>query len=156
MYKLKNIILIISTVFVLFLSGCAQVPLAPPAEDTEAKQFQPVRNKSVIYLYRNEYMGAAVSMEVTLDGKFKGKTGAQTYFKWVVNPGKHTITSEAENTDTLTLKTVKNKIYCIWQEVKMGLLYARNSIQQVGSAECKKGVMESKLIAKNAATIQKQ
>ena len=89
-------------------------------------------------------------MDVYLDGEYKGYTAANTYFKWDVEPGEHEIKSEAENTEILKLETVADKIYYIWQEVKMGLMYARNKLQEVAEEEGKKGVAESKLIARDA------
>lgn len=137
-------------VFVFCFSGCASTKLAPVNEDTEAKGFNTTPGKSTIYLYRNESMGAAVTMDVFLDGAYKGYTAANTYFKWDVDPGEHEIKSEAENTEILKLETVADTIYYVWQEVKMGFMYARNKLQQVDEAEGKKGVSESKLIAGDA------
>ncbi|WOQ15445.1 hypothetical protein R2X36_00975 [Aeromonas media] len=52
----------------------------------------------------------------------------------------------SENDATLTLSTEAGKNYCVWQEVKMGLLMARSKLSQVSEEEGKQGVMESKLV----------
>jgi hypothetical protein len=41
----------------------------------------------------------------------------------------------------------KPKLYYIWQEVKMGLLYARTKLTLVSKEEGKKGFLESQLAA---------
>lgn len=61
--------------------------------------------------------------------------------------GKHTVTSKSENSDTIEVDAVAGKLYYIWQEVKMGLLYARTKLSLVSEEEGKKGVQESQLAA---------
>jgi len=130
----------------LFLQGCASVQMASNEEDSAAKAFNVTPEKSTIYLFRDEFMGAAVTMDVYLDGKFQGFTGANTYFVWVVDPGEHEIKSIAENDEVVNLTTEPGKIYYIWQEVKMGIMSGRNKLTIVDEERGKKGVNASKLI----------
>ncbi len=127
------------------LVGCASVPMGDAKKDAELKTFIPKSEVAGLYIYRNESMGAAVKMDVEVDGKPIGQTAAKTYFYKEVPSGKHTITSKSENTDTLEVDTVAGKLYYIWQEVKMGLLYARTKLTLVSEEEGKKGVSESQL-----------
>ncbi|RZJ09198.1 MAG: hypothetical protein EOP39_12055 [Rubrivivax sp.] len=60
-------------------------------------------------------------------------------------PGKHTVESKAENTDKIEVDAQPGMLYYIWQEVKMGVLGARNKLQLVSEADGKKGVSETKL-----------
>jgi len=140
----KYSIIAIITAYAL-LSGCASVPMASIDRDNTAKQFRPTASKSNIYLYRNESYGGAITMPVALDGKIAGKTAAETYFKWMVNPGKHTIVSLTENTAKIELDTKPNRNYFIWQEVKMGMWAARSQLHEVPRIEGEKGVLECKL-----------
>jgi len=55
-----------------FLAGCASVNKAPPEADSAAKTFQPKAGVAQVYVYRNESLGAALSMPVTVDGKLAG------------------------------------------------------------------------------------
>ncbi len=71
------------------LAGCASVPMSTPAEDASAKQFAPVDGKSVLYVYRNETFGAAIKMDLDVDGKPVGETASKTYFRFVLDPGPH-------------------------------------------------------------------
>lgn len=127
------------------LVGCASVPMGDAQADATAKKFAPQSNKAGIYIYRNESIGGTVAMDVEVDGKPIGQTAAKTYLYTQVAPGRHTITSKAENTDSLTIDTKPGMLYYVWQEVKMGVLYARNKLQLVDAATGQKGVQESSL-----------
>ena len=145
---MKKIMIGTGITVMLLLSGCATTsPTAPAHIDAKAKQFTADKGKSNIYVYRNEFYGAAVSMPVTLDGRNVGTTGADTYIKLTTNPGNHVLTSQAENVVTLNLATQANKNYFVWQEVKMGVMSARSKLKLVTEQEGKKGVSECKLIS---------
>ncbi len=130
------------------LVGCASVPLADAQQDAKAKSFQVAPDKAGIYVYRNESMGGAVKMDVSVDGENIGQTAANTYLYKEVTPGKHTVTSVAENTDTLEVEVKPGTLAFIWQEVKMGVLSARSKLQRMAEPEGKKGVQETKLAVK--------
>jgi len=133
--------------FTLSLVGCASVPMGDPQKDTTAKQFTASPDKSGVYVYRNESFGGAIRMDVAVDSKPLGQTASKTYFYTEVEPGKHSITSKSENTDTLEIETAPGKLYYVWQEVKMGVIYARTKLHLVEESEGQKGVLESKLAA---------
>ncbi len=128
------------------MSGCVSVPMASNEKDMAAKTFRVQPGKSNIYVYRSESIGAAVKMEVDLDAKQVGSTAAKTYLLLAVDPGKHTISSHAENDDNFTIDAMSGKNYFLWQEVKMGMLYARTKLHLVDEPTGKSGVEECKLI----------
>ena len=119
--------------------------MGDPKQDAAMKEFKAPAQGAGVYIYRNESVGGGVKMDVAVDGKSIGHTAANTYLYAVVNPGKHTITSEAENTSTLDIDAKPGLLIYIWQEVKMGFLYARNQLQQVSPEVGQKGVLETKL-----------
>src|SRR5688572_11398680 len=121
--------------------------MGDPKRDAEIKSFTPKPDVAGLFIYRNESFGGAIRMDVEIDGKPIGQSAAKTYFYKEVTAGKHTVTSKSENTDTIEVDTVAGKLYYIWQEVKMGLLYARTKLTLVGEEEGKKGVLESQLAA---------
>lgn len=133
----------------LSLVGCASVPMGDSNLDAAAKRFQVPPDKAGIFLYRNESMGAAVKMEVIIDGQKIGETAAKTYFYKEVGPGKHTVASKAENTDTIEIDLKPGTLAFIWQEVKMGVMFARTKLHLVGEQEGKKGVLETNLAVSN-------
>lgn len=141
--RLLNII--IASAF-LFLVGCASAPMAQSDLDQKAKSFENSSNKATLYIYRNENFGAAISMEILVNNKSIGQTAAKTYFKYDVTPGHYQIQSKAENTSILDLDVWAGKSYFVWQEVKMGFIYARNKLQLTDEIKGKAGVLESKLI----------
>ena len=129
------------------LAGCASVPMGDAQQDAAVKTFAVPKGKSAIYIYRNESIGGAMTMDVAIDGQPIGQTGAKTFLYKEVAPGKHTVTSKAENTETLALDTKPGGAYFIWQEVKMGFMSARNKLHLVDEATGKKGVAETSLAA---------
>lgn len=130
----------------VLVTGCASVPMASSERDAQSKTFSAKPDKANVYVYRNESIGAAVKMDLDVDGKSIGQTVAKSYFAVEVTPGKHTLISKAENDSVLEVDTQAGKNYFIWQEVKMGLLYARNRLQLVDDTTGKAGVSECKLI----------
>ncbi|MDR3163260.1 MAG: DUF2846 domain-containing protein [Helicobacteraceae bacterium] len=128
-----------------FLSGCASVPMASNEADLAAKEFKmPTNGKAGVYVYRNEVMGAAIKMDALVDDQLIGSTAAQTYHYVEIAPGRHVFKGKAENESLLDLDAVANKLYYIWQEVKMGAFIARNKLQLVSAEQGQKGVKESK------------
>ncbi len=143
---MKRLVAVVSATLVLLLSGCASVPMASLQQDAKAKDFMAPPDHAALYIYRNENMGGAVPMTVSVNGKLAGQTAAKTYFRFNVLPGTYTVESLAENTSTLSLVAEAGKNYFVWQEVKMGLWMARSLLQQVDENTGRAGVMESKLI----------
>lgn len=129
----------------MLISACTSVPMGDPARDAALKTFKAPTEKAGLYVYRNENMGGAVRMDVLVDGVQIGSTAANTYLYSELTPGKHTVTSKAENSDSVEIDAQPGTIAFVWQEVKMGLLYARTKLHLVTSTEGKKGVEETKL-----------
>ena len=129
----------------LSLVGCASVNMGDAKQDAALKTFAVPKDKAGVYIYRNESMGAAIKMNVELDGKAIGQTAANTYLYKEVTPGKHTFTSKAENDSSIDVDAKPGTLLYIWQEVKMGLLGARSKLQLVDQAKGQKGVQETKL-----------
>ncbi|HWT36997.1 MAG TPA: DUF2846 domain-containing protein [Paraburkholderia sp.] len=143
--QFKRTVIALSFASLLVMSGCASVPMGDAQRDSALKTFNAPQDKAAVYVYRNENIGAAVKMDVSLDGKPIGKTAAKTYLYEEVAPGHHQLLSEAENNSTLDFDVVAGKAYYVWQEVKMGIMYARNKLQLVDDQTGQAGVKESKL-----------
>lgn len=126
---------------IVLMYGCASINKAPASVDAESKQFKANPAVSQVYVYRNETMGAALSMPVTVNGKLAGTTGPHSFFKFDLPAGYHTITSQG-NESTLSVKTEAGKLYFVWQEVKMGAFSGGSKLQLVSEEQGKKGVAE--------------
>lgn len=129
------------------LAGCASVPMGDPARDAALKTFQVAPDKAGIYVYRTESFGGAVKMDVIIDGQNIGETAAKTYLYKEVAPGRHSVVSKSENTDTLEVELKPGALAYVWQEVKMGLMFARTKLHRVDESQGRKGVLQTKLAA---------
>jgi hypothetical protein len=145
-FTIKNLPLYLTIIAFSLLTGCASVPLADAQRDAAAKTWTVAPGKANIYVYRNERMGRAVKMAVTLDGRAVGDTVAWTYLALEVTPGKHRLVSQAENDSALELETQAGHNYYVWQEVKMGLLSARSALQIVDEETGRAGIEDCELI----------
>jgi len=114
-------------------------------QDAALKTFVIAKDKAGVYIYRNESMGAAIKMNVELDGQSIGQTAANTYLYKEVSPGKHTFTSKTENDSSIEVDAKPGTLLYIWQEVKMGLISARSKLHLVDQAQGQKGVLETRL-----------
>lgn len=129
----------------LNLVGCASVSMGDAKQDAALKTFKAPSDKAALYIYRNETMGAAMKMGVTVDGISIGQTAANTYLYKEVAPGKHKVTSQSENDSTVEVDAKPGTILYLWQEVKMGFFGARSKLQVVDQTTGQKGVLETKL-----------
>lgn len=145
MRMIKSVFMLSAALVVLLSTGCASIQKASPAEDLDAKTFKANPNSSQVYVYRNETLGAALSMPVTVDGKLAGTTGPKSFFKFDLPAGKHTLTSQGDKS-SLELTTKNGEIYYVWQEVKMGVMSGGSKLQLVEKEKGQKGVKECKLI----------
>jgi Protein of unknown function (DUF2846) len=114
-------------------------------EDAKAKQFEVPADKSRIYVYRNESLGGAIKVPITLDGQMVGQTARKTYFIFDVSPGKHEVGCVAETSSKATVDALPGKIAFVWQEMKMGTWAAACAMHLVDEATGKKGVSECNL-----------
>jgi len=137
--------LVTAVILAAWLAGCASVPMGDAKQDLALKSFTISPEMAGVYIYRNESFGGGVKMDVEVDGKPIGQTAANTYLYKELTPGNHTVTSRAENTDSVEINAAPGTLSYIWQEVKMGVLYARTKLHLVTQAEGRKGVLETKL-----------
>jgi len=73
----------------LGLGGCASVKQAPAGEDASAKRFEAPAGLSRIYIYRNEFLGTLVGLDLSVDGQVAGTTKGKTFVIADVPPGEH-------------------------------------------------------------------
>lgn len=85
------------------LTGCGTLQMADNSLDTARKTFATPTDKAGLYVYRNEHLGGVTLMPVSLNGKQVSRTVAMTYLYRELEPGRHKITSHAENEDVLEL-----------------------------------------------------
>ncbi len=144
----KSLIVLFSAV--LLLTGCAATsPLVDKSLDQQAKLFKPSKDYANIYIYRNEYLGGALSKNIHVNGKLIGTTGPMSYFMLKVKPGKYIIHSDDDVKDTVTVNAKVKKNYFVWQEMKMGFLVGGTKLNKVNSSTGRQAVLECERIKSN-------
>jgi hypothetical protein len=126
-----------SVLALAYVSGCASVPKAAPELDVAAKSFTPSEGKARIYVVRPKTtVGAAVTLQVSVDGRELGSTSRGTYLMTEVDPGEHIVSSKTlENSDEEKVTTEAGRSYFFVIKPRMGLLVARVRLEPVSEAE---------------------
>ena len=127
------------------LAGCA--PLPPSPADLEAKRFEPVPGKAVIYLVRNDPDFSREVATVMLDDNMMGSTHPGTYFRWVVEPGRHEIRGYAGDNGSIRLDAAPDGMYFIRQSVaRMFHGFAQSFFQPIPEPHGRAAVLRAELI----------
>ena len=92
----------------LLLAGCVQLP--PTPEDIQAKTFQSLPDKAVIYVVRAP-MDSFEMSGLSLDDGAPIMTHRGTYYRWEVAPGLHRVAGFAAANESVVLTTEAGKIY---------------------------------------------
>jgi hypothetical protein len=103
-------ILIVSGL-ILFLMGCASVPMAPQEMDVAAKRFEPSAGKANIYVTKTTFVGSGHALNLLVDGEFRGAIAHNTYFLFEVDPGTHTVAVVDYDIKVVTLHTKAGENY---------------------------------------------
>ena len=137
----------------LFLSGCASVPMGSQESDAKAKTFTaPSPGKAGLYIFRNSFVGAALTKTLSVDGKPIGTSANKVYFYKEIPAGKHTIATQSEFSDNVLEITVEaGKTYFIRQYIKMGAFVGGANLELVSDEEGKKEVLQCSLAASPTA-----
>ena len=105
-------------VLAFVLAGCA--PLPPSPQDIEAKRFERVPGKAVIYLVREDPDISREPGTVMLDDNMMGSTYPGTYFRWVVDPGRHQIRGYAGDSGWITIDVAADGLYFVQHSYSRG------------------------------------
>ena len=127
----------------ILLAGCAPLPLTP--EDLEARKFETVPGKAVIYVLRDTLDYSDVQAQIYVGENLLPATYPGTYFRWVVPAGRHTIAGYGQDRGTITVVAEQGRIYFVQQRVTH--LRVTNSIfALVGEAQGRTAVLRSVLL----------
>lgn len=129
----------------LVLTACA--PLPPTPQDIEAKRFDPVPGKAVIYLFRDYQDFTDEVSTVMLDDQMMGSTYRGTYFRWVVEPGRHQIRGYAGDNGSIAVDVAADRMYFIQQSVsRMFHGFAQSFFRPVPETYGRAAVMRGELV----------
>jgi hypothetical protein len=76
-----------------FLTGNRAQARAPAAQDSDAKRFAPVAERTVVYLFRDAFVGKLLGIDVAIDGVPLGQTRGKTFYRLELAPGEHVLSS---------------------------------------------------------------
>ena len=99
----------------VLVAGCAQLPPSPA--EIEAKKFELVPGKSVVYLVRDYPDLSREVGTVMLNDQMMGSTYPGTFFRWVVDPGRHHIRGYAGDAGAIVIDTAPDHAYFVQQSV---------------------------------------
>lgn len=99
----------------MLLAGCAQLPPSP--QDIQAKTFERVPDKAVIYVVRTP-MDSSEASGLALDDSGPITTLPGTYYRWEVTPGLHRVAGFAGANESVALTTEAGKIYFLQHTVR--------------------------------------
>lgn len=133
-------------VSVLLLAGCAQLPPSP--EDIQAKKFESLPDKSVIYVVRTA-MDSLEASGLALDSREQITTFNRTYYRWEVSPGTHRVAGTGSATASVTLTTAPGRLYFLQHTVlgdqdDGGVMFT--ALQEISDQAGRNLVMHSQLL----------
>ena len=143
-----NAKLILGTIFVAALTGCASVPTESTEKSDEAKKFAtPPSGTAGVYIYRSGGFGTALKKDIWIDDKCVGESAPNTFFHEVVKGDEeHTVATESEfSPNTLKLKTDSGKNYFIQQYIKMGVFVGGAGLKVIDEEKAKAEILKLKL-----------
>jgi len=120
------------------LTGCASLP-SPDAMRTAVAGYElpklPEAGKAIVYVVRPSGMGGLVRFNVFVDDQEAasemGFTRSSQYIWFNLAPGSHKIYSKAENWAETLVDVKAGDIIFIEQELGMGVIMARNSLNKL-------------------------
>lgn len=132
---------------VLFITGCASVPMASKDTNTALKSFSPPpTGKAGLYIYRNTLQGQSLKKTVSIDGYELGQTANKVFFYKQISPGLHTLATESEFSDNqINFQAESGKNYFAEQYIKYGVFVGGAGIRMVEEQTGKQGVLKCNL-----------
>jgi hypothetical protein len=134
-----------SRVFMLaiLLAGCTPLPLTP--QDLEARKFEVVPDKAVIYMVRDSLDFSNVEAPIYIGKKLLLTTYPGTYYRWVVPAGKHTIVGYGQDSGTITVQVEQGRIYFVQQRVSH-ISVTNSAFELVSESQGRAAVLRSVLL----------
>lgn len=129
----------------LLLAGCVQLPPSP--QDIQAKKFDTVSDKAVIYIVRPGVDSPNTGVLI-LSNTGTISTQQRTYYRWEVAPGTHRIEAFPPYAAAVTVQAQAGKIYFVQHTVQGGNRQGVQmmTLQQIGDADGRKLVENAQLM----------
>ena len=104
---------------VLLLAGCI-APLPPSTQEIEAKRFEAVPGKAVIYVVRPYPDLSPDAGTLSLDDHVMGSTYPGTFFRWIVDPGRRHIRGFAGDSGGMIIDVMPGGVYFVQHSYSRG------------------------------------
>jgi len=128
----------------MMLAGCQQLPLTP--EDIQARKFEAVPDKAVIYLVRDDPDFSETEARVDFGNSLSLRTYPGTYFRWEVKPGTHQIMSFGGDTGQIRVQAERGKVYFVQQRVAGIRMAPESTFELINEAQARAVVSRSVLV----------
>ena len=99
----------------MLLAGCAQLPPSP--QDIQAKTFERVPEKAVIYIVRTP-MDSQEGGTIWLGNSAQITTYGGTYYRWEAPPGMHRLAGYAGQSGLVDMNAQAGQIYFVRHTVR--------------------------------------
>jgi hypothetical protein len=144
--------IIFCVISALILAGCAtEVKTASSSADQRAKALKPPKGMALVYFVRDTTVGKPFATPVWCDGKRLGSTCGWYYVYAYINPGKHRIKSERDNTTEIDVAFSADKTYFIEMRIFSGFAKGTVKLEQIDSKSGREKLQQCTLSADNAA-----
>lgn len=127
----------------LAVTGCVQLPPSPM--EMQAKQFENLPDKSVIYVVHSHPDFRDLPAPLVLDDRGGLTTYPGTFTRWEVAPGTHRIAGLAGDSGQIILNTEPGRVYYVRQTVT-GWRSPSSSLQLVNEQHGRAVAMRGTLI----------
>ena len=131
-------------VIALLLAGCVQLP--PTPQDLQAKKFEAVPDKAVVYLVRDYPDFSDAAATIYLGEAAMITTYAGTYYRWEAEPGTHRISGFPGDMGAIVLRVEAGRIYYVQQRVSSFFRFAQSYYQLVPEPQGRAAVMRAVLL----------
>ena len=111
----------------------------------QAKRFETVADKAVVYLYRDRVDFTDGAPGVMLDGQLQGSTYRGTYFRFVVAPGRHRLEGYTTDNGRYDFVAEAGRIYFIRQSVSRLAGFDQSFFQPVAPEYGRAAVLQYEL-----------
>jgi hypothetical protein len=130
---------------VLHAAGCA--PLPPSPQDLEAKRFEPLPDKGVVYLFRALPDFVDDGAPITVDGMMQATTYPGTYLRLELDPGRHRIAGFASDAGASEFEVQAGEIRFLQQTVIRSFIGpARSQFRPVPDSYGRQAVLQYELV----------
>jgi hypothetical protein len=140
--------LVVLLLLIQCVAGCASVSTESVETSAAAKNFDPIEDKGIVFLYRRGRMvGASSATQIKVNGIDAGGTGPGTFFRWELSPGTYTLlASTSESSATVSVTVEAGEVYFVEQTERIGVSGGRVTMNVRDAKQGKSEVESCNLI----------